>query len=74
MMGMQLIRLEATGALIAVVWLLVRSRRRAFLRLAVPGAQAQQWSLTWNWITYRIHAFTDRWTGRTAFLEIQVMA
>lgn len=37
MMGMQLIRLGATGTLIAVVWLLVRSRRRAFLRLAMPG-------------------------------------
>ncbi|MGC2613791.1 MAG: CPBP family intramembrane glutamic endopeptidase [Terracidiphilus sp.] len=41
MMGMQLIRLGATGTLIAVVWLLVRSRRRAFLRLAMPGAQAR---------------------------------
>lgn len=40
MMGMQLIRLGATSALIAVVWLLVKKRRRAFLQLAVPDAQA----------------------------------
>ncbi|MGA8090481.1 MAG: hypothetical protein WCA10_24615 [Terracidiphilus sp.] len=41
MVGVQLIRLGATIALIAMVWLLVKKRRRAFLQMAVPDAQAQ---------------------------------
>ncbi len=40
MMGSQSVRLMATVALIAVVCMLVHSRRRAFLRLSIPGAQA----------------------------------
>jgi membrane protease YdiL (CAAX protease family) len=40
MMGAQSIRLLATFFLIVVVCLLVKNRRRAFLQLAVPGAQA----------------------------------
>ena len=41
MMGAQSSRLLATLGLIAVVCMLVKGRRRAFLQLAVPGAQAE---------------------------------
>jgi membrane protease YdiL (CAAX protease family) len=41
MMGSQSVELAATLVLMAVVCMLVRSRRRAFLRLAVPYAKAK---------------------------------
>ena len=41
MMGSQFVRLMATLVLIVVVWMLVHSRGRAFLRLSIPGARAK---------------------------------